>query len=157
MSLEIGAIVPDFALRSQHGEQIVLSELRGRPVAVVFFPFAFSGICTDELCEIRDNLALFDDEDVEVLAISCDAMFSLRAFADAEHLTFRVLSDHWPHGAVAELFGVFNADAGASERGTFLIDAEGRLAWKVHHSIGQARDMAAYREAVAGLTTPGPA
>ncbi len=79
--LEVGAPAPDFVLRNQHGQDVSLSGLRGRNVVVLFYPFAFSGICTGELCEIRDNLAVFDDADTHVLAISCDPMFALRAYA----------------------------------------------------------------------------
>ena len=152
MTIEIGTTAPDFTLKNQHGEEITLSSFRGRPVAIVFFPFAFSGICTGELCEIRDNLDAFAGDDVEVLAISCDHFFSNRAFADAEGLTFSVLSDFWPHGEVSRAYGIFNEGAGAAERGTYLVDAEGVVRWKVEHGIGEARDMAAYREALADLS-----
>ena len=108
MTIEIGSPAPDFSLKNQHGEDVVLSELKGRNVALVFFPFAFSGICTGELCEIRDNIAAFADDDVEVLAVSCDHFFSNRAFADAEGLAFSVLSDFWPHGEVSRAYGIFN-------------------------------------------------
>lgn len=151
MTLEIGAPAPDFTLRNQHGEDVSLSGLRGRPVAIVFYPFAFSGICTGELCEIRDHLDAFAGGDVEVLAISCDHMFSQRAFADAEGYGFSLLSDFWPHGEVSRAYGIFNEDAGAPERGTYLVDAEGVLRWKVEHPIGEARDFEAYRTALAQL------
>lgn len=151
MSLQIGSSAPDFTLKSQHGEDISLSQFRGSNVALVFFPFAFSGICTGELCEIRDNLAVFEDSRVEVLAISCDHFFSNRAFADDQGLGFPVLSDFWPHGEASRAYGVFNEGAGAPERGTFLIDREGVLRWSVHHGIGEARDFEAYRTAVAEL------
>ena len=151
MTLEIGAAAPDFTLRTQHGEDVSLSGLRGRPVALVFYPFAFSGICTGELCEIRDNIGAFSGSDVEVLAISCDHMFSQRAFADAEGYTFSLLSDFWPHGEVSRAYGIFNEEAGAPERGTYLVDAEGVLRWKVEHPIGQARDFEGYRAALAQL------
>ncbi len=151
MSVPIGALAPDFTLKSQHGEDITLSELRGRPVALVFFPFAFSGICTGELCEIRDNIAAFEGKDVQVVAVSCDHFFSNRAFADAEGLTFPVLSDFWPHGEVSRAYGIFNDGAGAPERGTYLLDAEGIVRWQVEHPIGEARDFDAYRRAVAEL------
>lgn len=151
MTLEIGAAAPDFTLKNQHGEDVSLSGLRGRPVAIVFYPFAFSGICTGELCEIRDHLDAFSGGDVEVLAVSCDHMFSQRAFADAEGYTFSLLSDFWPHGEVSRAYGIFNDDAGAPERGTYLVDAEGVLRWKVEHPIGQARDFEAYRTALAQL------
>ena len=156
MTLEIGAPAPDFTLKNQHGEDVSLSALRGRPVALVFFPFAFSGICTGELCEIRDNIAAFaegraDGQEVEVLAISCDHFFSNRAFADAEGLGFSVLSDFWPHGEVSRAYGIFNEGAGAPERGTYLVDGEGVVRWKVEHPIGEARDFDAYRAALADL------
>ncbi|MDR6119068.1 peroxiredoxin [Aeromicrobium sp. SORGH_AS981] len=151
MTIDVGQPAPDFTLKSQHGEDVSLSSFRGRPVALVFFPFAFSGICTGELCEIRDNIGAFADSDVEVLAISCDHFFSNRAFADAEGLTFPVLSDFWPHGEVSRAYGIFNEGAGAPERGTYLADAEGVLRWKVEHPIGQARDFDAYRAALAEL------
>ncbi|WP_375000034.1 peroxiredoxin [Aeromicrobium sp. CTD01-1L150] len=155
MTIEIGNQAPDFTLKSQHGEEVTLSELRGKPVALVFFPFAFSGICTGELCEIRDNIAAFaasaDHGEVQVLAISCDHFFSNRAFADAEGLTFPVLSDFWPHGEVSRAYGIFNEGAGAPERGTYLLDAEGIVRWKVEHPIGEARDFEAYRAAIAEL------
>lgn len=151
MTIEIGSPAPDFTLKSQHGEDVSLSALRGRPVALVFFPFAFSGICTGELCEIRDNIGAFDDDGVEVLAISCDHFFSNRAFADAEGLAFPVLSDFWPHGEVSRAYGIFDEGAGAPARGTYLVDADGVLRWKVEHPIGQARDFDAYRAALAEL------
>src|SRR5690349_21042020 len=113
MTIEIGQQAPDFTLKNQHGEDISLSGLQGRKVALVFFPFAFSGICTGELCEIRDNIEAFSGGDVEVLAISCDHFFSNRAFADAEGYTFSVLSDFWPHGEVSRAYGIFNEGAGA--------------------------------------------
>lgn len=152
MALEIGQAAPGFALKNEHGETVELSGFRGeKNVAVVFYPFAFSGICTGELCEIRDNLAAFEDGDVQVLAVSCDPMFSLRAWAEAEKYAFPLLSDFWPHGAVAQQYGVFNEPTGSSVRGTFLIDKEGVLRWSVVNGLGEARSLAGYREAIAAL------
>ena len=99
MSPQVGVPAPDFRLNDQHGQQVALSDFRGDAhVALVFFPFAFSGLCTGELCEIRDNLADFAGAGVQVVGISCDPMYSLRAFADAEGYEFPLLSDFWPHG-----------------------------------------------------------
>jgi mycoredoxin-dependent peroxiredoxin len=151
-AVQVGQPAPDFALRNQHGETVRLSEARGeRAVALVFYPFAFSRICTGELCEIRDNLALFEDADVQVVGISCDPVHTLRAFAEAEKYTFPLLSDFWPHGAVAQEYGVFNDRGGMANRGTFLVDVEGVLRWSVVNGPGEARPLAAYREAVAAL------
>lgn len=151
MTVAVGAPAPDFELTAHDGQKVSLSGLRGRNVALVFYPFAFSGICTGELCEIRDNLAVFTDGDVQVLGISCDPMWSLRAYAAQEGYEFPLLSDFWPHGAVATEYGVFVEASGRADRGTFLIDAEGVLRWSVVNPAGQARDLAAYREAIAAL------
>jgi peroxiredoxin len=149
MPLEIGAVAPDFTLKSQHGEDITLSSFRGTPVVLVFFPFAFSGICTGEFREIRDRAAELDG--AEILAVSCDHFYANRAFADAQGLEFSVLSDFWPHGEVSRAYGIFNEDVGVAERGTYVIDGGGVVRWKVAQGIGEARDLGAYREALAGL------
>lgn len=152
MTLTIGEPAPDFTLKNQHGEDITLSSLRGKNVVLVFFPFAFSGICTGELCEIRDNLDAFATDDAEVLAVSCDHFFSNRAFADRDGYEFSILSDFWPHGEVSRAYGTFNDGAGAPNRGTFVIDREGVLRWQVVNGIGDARDFGAYRAALADLS-----
>ena len=111
MSLTVGAPAPDFTLNNQFGEAVTLSQFRGvKPVVVVFYPLAFTGICTGELCELRDNFSAFQDKNVELLAISVDSSFSLRVFAEQEKYDFSLLSDMWPHGAVASTYGVFLED-----------------------------------------------
>lgn len=147
----VGQPAPDFELVNQFGEPVRLSALRGQNVVVLFYPFAFSGICTEELCEIRDNLAVFDETNATVLAVSVDSKFTLRAYAEAEGYGFSLLADFWPHGAVAEQYGVFDAVTGMALRGTFIIDAHGVIQYVVVNPRGQARDLADYREALAGL------
>jgi peroxiredoxin len=149
---QTGDVAPDFELRSQHGEPTRLSDFRGsKSVVVVFYPFAFSGTCTRELCEIRDDLARFQNDAVQVLAISCDSVQTLRAFAEREGYDFPLLSDFWPHGAVARSYGVFNEKVGVAIRGSFLIDPEGVVRWSVINGIGEARDLAGYHAALAGV------
>jgi peroxiredoxin len=148
---EVGEPAPDFELVNQYGEPVRLSELRGRNVVVVFYPFAFSGICTGELCEIRDNLSLFADADATVLAISVDSKFTVRAYAEKEGYGFDLLADFWPHGAVASDYGVFDPGSGMAQRGTFIIDAHGIIRYVVVNPRGQARDLAGYRAALAEL------
>ncbi|XBH20241.1 peroxiredoxin [Jonesiaceae bacterium BS-20] len=148
----VGQLAPDFTLRDNHGTPVTLSELRGKNVLLVFFPFAFSGICTGELCELRDNLALFEDADVTLLAISCDPMFAQKAWAEQENYEFSFLSDFWPHGEVAQQYGVFDTENGLAVRGSFLLDASGTVRWSVINQRGQARDFAGYRQALAELT-----
>ena len=147
----LGEAAPDFELLNQFGEPVRLSELRGRNVVLVFFPFAFSGICTGELCEIRDNLTLFEDADAVVLGVSVDSKFAQRAYAEKEGYAFDLLADFWPHGAVAEQYGVFDAESGMARRGTFIIDAGGMVRYVVVNPRGQARDFTEYRAALAGL------
>ncbi|GAA3536309.1 peroxiredoxin [Aeromicrobium panaciterrae] len=147
MTLSIGDLAPDFTLKNQHGEEITLSSFRGSNVVVVFFPFAFSGICTGELGELRDA-----GLDAEVLAISCDHFFSNRAFADRDGYEFSILSDFWPHGDVARAYGTFNEDAGAANRGTYVIDGDGVVRWKVEQGIGDARSLEDLRTALADIS-----
>jgi peroxiredoxin (alkyl hydroperoxide reductase subunit C) len=152
MTLEIGQEAPDFELKDQHGQLVTLSEFRGKQgVVLVFYPFAFSGICTGELCELRDNLEIFSSDGIQVIGISCDPTYSLRAYAEAEGYEFPLLSDFWPHGAVAQRYGVFNETVGFAIRGSFLVDAGGVLRWSVVNGPGEARPLAAYREALAAL------
>ena len=134
-----------------HGTPVTLASLRGAPAVLVFVPFAFSGTCTGELCELRDNLAEFAAAGVRLLGVSCDPMFSLRAWAEHEGYTFDLLSDFWPHGAASRAYGVFDEASGHALRGSFLVDAEGVLRWSVVNPRGQARPLAAYREALAAL------
>ena len=152
MTLSIGDVAPDFTLKNQHGEEITLSSFRGKNVVLVFFPFAFSGICTGELCEIRDNFRDFAGLDAEVLAVSCDHFFSNRAFADRDGYEFSILSDFWPHGDVSRAYGTFNDGAGAPNRGTYVIDGEGVLRWKVEQGIGEARNLEDVRKALADIS-----
>ena len=150
--LAIGGPAPDFTLRDQFGQDVALSDFRDRKaVALLFYPFAFSGVCTGELSGIRDRLDDFLTFDTEVLAVSCDPIYSLRAFADAEGLNFPLLSDFWPHGAVAESYGVFNADAGMAIRGTFLVDKDGVVRFAEQNGPGDARDQQGWRDALKQL------
>jgi peroxiredoxin len=138
----VGHPAPDFTARNQHGERVALAALRGAPAVLLFYPWAFSSICRGELAAVRDSHERFAAAGVRVLAVSCDSMFTLRAYADAEGIGFDLLSDHWPHGAIADAYGVFDADAGCALRGTFVLDAEGVVTWRVVNGIGEARDLA---------------
>lgn len=140
--LDIGAEAPDFTLRDQFGQDVTLSSFRGtKAVAIFFFPFAFSNVCTGEMSGIRAQLDDFLTFDTEVLAISCDPMFALRAFADSDGLNFPLLSDFWPHGAVATAYDVFDEVAGNARRSSYVIDKQGLVRWSVHHSMPDGRDL----------------
>jgi mycoredoxin-dependent peroxiredoxin len=151
-TVAVGDIAPEFALRDQHGAEVALSSFRGeQSVLVVFYPFAFSGICTGELCEIRDDIAAVQNDAVQVLAVSCDPVYSLRAWAEDQGFPFPLLSDFWPHGAVASAYGVFDPERGMAVRGSFLVDVDGVVRWSVVNGPGQARDLTAHREALTAL------
>ncbi len=153
MALEIGKEAPDFTLKNQHGEEVTLSDFRGKQnVVLVFFPMAFTGICTGELCEIRDNKEVFVSDNVQVLGISCDTSASQKVFAEQENLDYPLLSDFWPHGAVSKMYGAWFEDRGFSLRGTFIIDKEGILRWSVVNSPGDARSTDEYKQALAELS-----
>ena len=152
MTLIIGDQAPDFELINQFGETVKLSDFRGKkPVVLVFYPLSFSGICTGELCEIRDNFAKFEKENVELLAISVDSKFVQKQFAEHEGYKFSVLADFWPHGAVAKQYGVFIEDAGIANRATFVINEFGDLVAKFVTAPGQARSLDEYDKALASL------
>lgn len=140
--LRIGDPAPDFSLRDQFGQEVSLSSYRGtKAVAILFYPYAFSGVCTGEMAGIRDRLADFMTFDTEVLAISCDPMFALRAFADADGLNFPLLSDFWPHGEVCRAYDVFDERNGCPRRSSYVVDREGAIRWAVHHAMPEGRDL----------------
>jgi peroxiredoxin len=152
MSLEVGQVAPDFTLQDHFGQDVSLSDFRGKKnVVLIFFPMSFTGICTGELCEIRDNSSEFVSEDVQVIGISCDATPSQKAFADQEGFDYPLLSDFWPHGEVAKTYGAFFAERGFAMRGTFVIDKEGILRWSVVNGPGDARKTDDYKAALAQL------
>ncbi|MBM7788929.1 peroxiredoxin [Tenggerimyces flavus] len=139
--LAVGSTAPDFTLRDQHGGEVSLASLLDeRPVVVVFYPFAFTGVCTRELHALRDSLPSLSAA-ASLVAVSCDSMFALRVFGDAEGLRFPLLSDFWPHGAVARAFGVFDAERGCALRGTFVLDRAGVVRWQVVNALADARSI----------------
>jgi len=152
MAVEVGSKAPDFTLNDYNRQQVTLSSFQGdKHVLLVFYPFAFSGICQGELCQVRDELAEYSDNNVQVIGVSVDTPFSLKAWAEQQGYQFPLLSDFWPHGAVAKTYGVFNEAAGLANRGTFLIDKDGVVRFAEINQPGEARDQDAWKKAVAGL------
>lgn len=152
MTLSVGDEAPDFELTDQHGQAVRLSDLQGRKAAlVVFYPWAFSRVCGGELHALQESLGDLVSDDVELLTVSTDSMFALRAYADREGFTFPLLSDFWPHGEVAEAYGVLHPEIGIALRGTFLVDKSGVIRWSVVKGIPDARDVDDYRKAIADL------
>ncbi|WP_091673338.1 peroxiredoxin [Amycolatopsis marina] len=152
MVVEPGSVAPDFTLSDLDREQVSLGSLRrDNNVLLVFYPFAFSPLCQGEICQVRDELAGYRDEDVQVVGVSVDTPFSLKVWAEQQGITFPLLSDFWPHGAVAKTYGVFNDVGGMANRGTFLIDTEGIVRFAEIVSPRESRDQTKWKKAVAAL------
>ncbi|MFY7069089.1 redoxin domain-containing protein [Nocardiopsis changdeensis] len=145
-----GAAAPDFTLQDQYGRDTALSALRGRPVLAVFYPLAFSGVCSGELAELSARHAELAELGT-VLAISVDSVFALRTWSDREAFPFALLSDFWPHGAVADAYGVLDHGRGTARRATFLIDAAGVVRWSTLVPVSEPRDTDAYLEQMRAL------
>ncbi|MEU0910045.1 peroxiredoxin [Streptomyces althioticus] len=149
MTIPVGAQAPDFELKDNHGAPVRLSDFRGQKnVVLLFYPFAFTGVCTGELSEIRDRLEQFAERDAEVLAVSNDSIHTLRVFGEQEDLPFPLLSDFWPHGNVSRAYGVFDEDKGCAVRGTFVIDRQGVVRATVSSAMAEARDAGEYLAAL---------
>ena len=150
--INVGDEAPDFTLRDQNNEEVTLSSFRGlQAVLLIFYPLAFTGICTGELCEVRDDLSTFQNDDVQVLTISVDSPYSHKIFSEREGYEFPLLGDFWPHGAVAKAYGVFNEAVGFANRGTFLVDKAGVVRFAEMNPPGEGRDAQAWRDAIAAL------
>ncbi|GAA4877264.1 MULTISPECIES: peroxiredoxin [Saccharopolyspora] len=152
MTVEVGAQAPGFTLPDYNKQQVSLADFQGeKNVLLVFYPFAFSGVCQGELCQVRDDLSEFQNDKVQVLGVSVDSPFALKAWAEQEGYTFPLLSDFWPHGEVAKAYGVFNESAGMALRGTFLIDTTGKVRFAEVNQPGEARDQNVWKKALAEL------
>ena len=152
MAIAVGDQAPDFALKDQHGRTARLADLRGSKAAlVVFYPWAFSGVCGGELHAMQADLDDLVSDEVELVTVSTDSMYALRSFADQKGFTFPMLSDFWPHGEVARAYGVLHEDIGIALRGTFLVDRDGVVRWTVLNGIPDARDVEDYKRAIAAL------
>jgi mycoredoxin-dependent peroxiredoxin len=152
LGIEPGATAPDFVLPDQHGRPTRLSDSRGSAnVLLVFFPFAFTSVCTGELRALQQALPGIEATGTQVLAVSCDSMHALRAFSDAEGLDFPLLSDFWPHGTASRAYGVLAEDKGCALRGTFVVDKRGAVRWTVVNGLPDARDLAGYAKALREL------
>lgn len=155
MPAEVGQAAPEFTLTNQYGQKVSLSDYRGeKNVVLMFYPFAFTGLCTAELCTLRDRGAEFANDHTVVLSVSCDSVPSLKLFAEQENLTHPMLSDFWPHGEVSRAYGAFLEDKGFATRATFIIDTDGVVRWSVVNGPGEARDADDYAAALAELALP---
>ncbi|MEU1482699.1 peroxiredoxin [Streptomyces sp. NPDC005752] len=152
MAIEVGTQAPDFELKDNHGRTVRLSDFQGsdgaKNVVLLFYPFAFTGVCTGELCALRDELPRFENADTQLLAVSNDSIHTLRVFAEQEGLEYPLLSDFWPHGQTSRAYGVFDEEKGCAVRGTFVIDKQGVVRWTVVNGLPDARDLNDYIKAL---------
>ncbi|NUS45226.1 MAG: peroxiredoxin [Mycobacteriaceae bacterium] len=152
MTLSVGSVAPDFTLKDQNNQPVTLSDFRGKKnVLLVFYPLAFTGVCQGELCKVRDELPKFQNDDTEILAISVGAAPTHKIWAAEQGYTFPLLADFWPHGAVAQSYGVFNEASGYPNRGTFVVDKGGIVQFAECNEPGVPRDQSAWEKALAAL------
>jgi peroxiredoxin (alkyl hydroperoxide reductase subunit C) len=152
MPLDTGTPAPHFELIDQERNPFSLNDLKGEKSLVVFIPFPFSGICSMELCTIRDRLAALNDLDAKVAVITVDTHFTNKRWSDENGFEFPVLSDYWPHGETASAFGAFNDKVGAANRVTFVLDEEGIVQSVIDSgSLGTPREFDDYVTALAAV------
>jgi glutaredoxin-dependent peroxiredoxin len=153
MSVDVGSKAPDFTLTNQDRQPVTLSQQRGRPVVLAFFPAAFSSVCEKELCTFRDRLSQLNRADAQVFGISVDTFFSLKAFRDQQHLTFPLLSDF--NKQVIRDYGVFNEDMiglkGIAKRAVFVLDKDGVVRYR--EVLDDARNEPDYKKVFDTLAT----
>ena len=153
MPIEVGAVAPDFTLKDQNNQLVTLSSYRDvKNVLLVFYPLAFTGTCQGELCRVRDELPTFENDDTAILAISVGPPPTHKSWAAEQGYTFPLLSDFWPHGEVAQAYGVFNDSAGFANRGTFVVDKSGIIRFAEMNGPGEARDSSSWAEALAQVS-----
>jgi peroxiredoxin len=152
MTIEVGSPAPEFTLKDQNNQPVSLADFHGRKaVLLVFYPMAFTGTCQGELTEVRDNLPAYANDQVQVVTVSVDTTHAHKVWAEREGFEFPLLADFWPHGAVAQAYGVFNDTAGFANRGTFLIDRDGVVRFAEMTGPGEARDQKAWQAALEAL------
>jgi peroxiredoxin len=153
VAIEVGSPAPDFTLKDQSGTEVTLSSFRGsKNVVVLFYPLTFTGVCEGELCAVRDDLGSFQNDDVQILAISVDSVPAHKVWAQQQGYEFPLLADFWPHGGVAQSYGVFDDAKGLALRGSFVVDKDGIVRWSVVNAIPDAREHAEYAKVLSSLT-----
>ncbi|NTV39503.1 MAG: redoxin domain-containing protein [Demequinaceae bacterium] len=141
----VGQPVPEFSLPDQDGVRVSSTDLSGSDTLIVFVPFAFSPVCTYELEQLRDASDL-TSAGARVVIVNCDSTYVNQEWAYQNKFEGTLLSDFWPHGAMCERFGVFDAELGRAKRGSFHVDANGIVDWVLVSPTGDARDLAEYRK-----------
>lgn len=146
MALKKGDHAPDFTLKNTEGHDVSLSDFKGKKVLLLFFPLAFSSVCTAELCEVRDQFKQYEQAEAQVLGISVDSFFTLKEFKQAQNLNFQLLSDFNKEAATAYscLYDDFYGMKGVSKRAAFIVDEQGKLAYA--EVLEQASDLPDFKQ-----------
>jgi peroxiredoxin len=135
-ALKAGTVAPDFSLPSTPDQKVSLSELRGKPVVLVFYPADWSPVCSDQLGLYNELLSEFAEYEAEIVGISVDGIWCHLAFSKDRKFRTPLLADFEPKGAVAKLYGVYDEKSGEAERALFVIDAEGVIRWSYVSPVG---------------------
>lgn len=148
MPVVVGEIAPDFVLKDQNNQDVRLSDFRARcPVLLVFYPLAFTGVCSSELSSLSSLPAW-----AQVLTVSVDSVYAHKVWTLQEDFSVPLLSDFWPHGAVASSYGVFNSARGYAERGTFMVASGGIVGFSSVVSASSARSPEVWEAALASVS-----
>jgi peroxiredoxin len=149
--IKVGSKAPDFALKDQNGKAVRLSGLAGKKVLLSFRPLAWTAVCHDQMRALEENHAQFDELNTLALGIGVDSMPSNKAWAESMGIkNTRLLSDFWPHGAVAKAYGIFRESDGFSERANILINERGKVIFAQTYPIAQQPDVEEILEALRG-------
>lgn len=153
--IQIGQQAPDFKLFDTDKKEIALSDQKGSNVLLLFFPLAFTSVCTAELCDVRDNMNKYESLNVKPFGISVDSLYTLKKFKEEQNLNFTLLSDFNKeastlYGSLYEIFG--SGMRGVSKRSAFVIDKEGIVRYaEVLENAGEQPNFAAIQQVIAGL------
>jgi peroxiredoxin len=139
--LEKGQIAPDFSLKDQDGKEFKLSNLKGKRVLLSFHPLAWTGICAKQMQALEANKDKFESLNTVPVGLSVDSVPTKKAWSENLGVkSIRLLSDFWPHGSVAKLYGVFREKEGFSERANIIVDENGKIAFLKVYELAQLPD-----------------
>lgn len=153
VALNVGDTAPDFALKATPDQTISLSQLKGRPIVLVFYPADWSPVCGDQVGLYNEMLSEFREFDAQIVGISVDGAWCHTAFARDRKLRFPLLADFEPKGDVAKRYGVYDAATGTTERALFVIDKHGVVRWKYVSPVGINPGAEGILDALEGLNT----
>jgi peroxiredoxin len=152
MAISVGTAAPDFVLKDQSQKEVKLSDFKGKKnVVMVFYPLDWSPVCTNEHACLVNDMKRFEQLDAQVLGLSVDSAWSHKAFAEKMGITYPLLADFQPRGAVAEKYGVYLADKGITGRAIAIVDRGGKIAWIKNYDIPTVPDVKEVSEALANV------